>query len=277
MIIISKKLIALDLDGTTLNNNSQLSDLTIKTLNTAVAAGHVVSIVTGRPNRISEQFYDQLGLKSPMINFNGNLGILPHEKWPLEYEYNVDKDIVAELLSKKNELGIKLMAIEGRDLFMANRGATIDMGFFPTILKAGQHLTHRNLQENHSPISITVAVEPDAMATMTSYVENHFGNQVSISPWGGKYSIVEIAAKGIQKATGVKILADYYGISQADIIAIGDEHNDTTMIDYAGLGVAMKNAIPSIKKAANVITKYTNEEDGVAKFLNHQLDLQVAE
>lgn len=277
VIIINKKLIALDLDGTTLNNNSQLSELTIKTLKTAVAAGHVVSIVTGRPNRISEQFYDQLGLKSPMINFNGNLGILPHEQWPLEYEYNVDKDIVAELLSKKNELGIKLIAIEGRDLFMANRGATIDMGFFPTILKAGQQLTHQNLQDHHNPISITVAVEPEAMVTMTSYVETHFGDQVSISPWGGKYSIVEIAAKGIQKATGVKILSDYYGIYQADIIAIGDEHNDTTMIDYAGLGVAMKNAIPSIKNAANMITKYTNEEDGVAKFLNHQLDLQLAE
>lgn len=277
VIIINKKLIALDLDGTTLNNNSQLSDVTIKTLNTAVKAGHVVSIVTGRPNRISEQFYDQLGLHTPMINFNGNLGIFPHEQWPLEYEYNVDKDIVAELLSKKNELGIKLIAIEGRDLFMANRGATIDMGFFPTILEANQRLTHQNLQTNHNPISITIAVEPDAMVTMTSYVESHFGDQVSISPWGGKYSIVEIAAKGIQKATGVKILSDYYGISQEDIIAIGDENNDTSMINYAGLGVAMKNAIPSIKQAANVVTRFTNEEDGVAKFLNHELDLQVAQ
>ena len=275
MIIISKKLIALDLDGTTLNDDSRLSDLTVKTLRKAVTAGHIVSIVTGRPNRISEQFYDQLALDSPMINFNGSLGMLPHEKWPLEYEYNVDKDIVAELLTKKSELGIKLIAIEGRDLFMANRGATVDMGFFPTILESNQKLSHQNLRDN--PISITLAVDPAAMSTMSDYVNGHFGDQVSISPWGGKYPIVELAAKGIQQATGVKILADYYGIAQKDIIALGDEHNDTTMIKYAGLGVAMKNAIPDIKKIADVTTQYTNEENGVARFLNQYLELQIAE
>ena len=81
---MKRKLIAIDLDGTTLNSQSQISSKTKAVLNKAVKAGHVVSIVTGRPNRISEHFYDELGLKSPMINFNGAVGHLPHRAWDKE-------------------------------------------------------------------------------------------------------------------------------------------------------------------------------------------------
>lgn len=106
MSIITKKLIALDLDGTTLNNDGKISPQTKTTINQAVKAGCVVSLVTGRPNRISENFYDELNLNTPMINFNGNLGILPHQQWPREYQYTIDKEIVMELLEKSQELGL---------------------------------------------------------------------------------------------------------------------------------------------------------------------------
>lgn len=68
---MNRKLIAIDLDGTTLNNQARLSQKTIDTIGCASKAGHIVSIVTGRPNRISQSIYDQLHLETPMINFNG--------------------------------------------------------------------------------------------------------------------------------------------------------------------------------------------------------------
>lgn len=271
MIIINKKLIALDLDGTTLDNNAQLSEITKTAIKKVVAAGHVVSIVTGRPNRLSENFYDELNLTSPMINFNGNLGTQPHDSWSLEYEYNVNKEIVAELLSKQNELGINLMAVEGRSLFMANRGASKDMGFFPTILKSNQILDAKNLKTN--PISITVQMHPEAIGNLANYVNTHFKDDVTITPWGGNSPVMELAAKGIQKDTGVKRVADYYGIAQKDIMAFGDESNDYAMIKYAGLGVAMKNAISEIKSIANATTDFNNQENGVAHFLTNYFEL----
>ena len=66
---------------------------------------------------------------------------------------------------------------------------------------------------------------------------------------------------------GVEKIADYYNIPQKDIIALGDEDNDYEMIQFAGHGVAMKNAIPSIKKIANDSTDHTNDEQGLARYL----------
>ena len=275
MIIITKKLIALDLDGTTLNNDTQISAKTIATIHAAEKQGYIVSIVTGRPNRLSENYYDELHLKTPMINFNGNLGILPHQAWDREYQYTINKEIVTELLEKSKPLGLSLIAVEGRNMFLANRGLNSGFGFFPSTLKTNQVLSCQSLKEN--PISITVQVEPELKAGLIDFVQTQFGDQVEVSPWGGPHPIVEIATKGIHKSTGLKFLADYYGILQKDIIAFGDEGNDLTMMQYAGTGVAMKNAIDRIKDLADDVTDFTNDEDGVANYLQVHMDIAVGQ
>ena len=104
---MKQHLIAIDLDGTTLNNQSKLTPTTIKTLQTLSRQGHLVSIVTGRPYLISGHLYDQIGLKTPMINFNGALGHIPHRKWAGEYAVNVTREMTLDLLAHKQELGIK--------------------------------------------------------------------------------------------------------------------------------------------------------------------------
>ena len=68
---MQKKIIAVDLDGTALDKNEQLSHKTINILQKASQAGHIVSIITGRPYRISSQYYKQRGIPNPIINFNG--------------------------------------------------------------------------------------------------------------------------------------------------------------------------------------------------------------
>ncbi|GAA2978460.1 Cof-type HAD-IIB family hydrolase [Lentilactobacillus parakefiri] len=273
MITITKKLIALDLDGTTLNNDSQISAKTAETIQAAADQGYIVSIVTGRPNRLSENFYDDLKLTTPMINFNGNLGILPHQAWNREYQYTIDKEIVTELLAKSKPLGLSLVAVEGRNMFLANQGLSSGFGFFPSTLTTNQILSNKSLKEN--PISITVQVKPELKQGLIDFVEQQFGDEVEVSPWGGPNPIVEIATKGVHKSTGLKFLADYYGILQKDIIAFGDEGNDLTMMQYAGTGVAMKNAIAKIKGLADEVTDFTNDEDGVARYLQDRLDIAV--
>ena len=261
------------MDGTTLNNDSQISAKTAETIQAAADQGYIVSIVTGRPNRLSENFYDDLKLTTPMINFNGNLGILPHQAWDREYQYTIDKEIVTELLAKSKPLGLSLVAVEGRNMFLANQGLSSGFGFFPSTLTTNQILSNKSLKEN--PISITVQVKPELKQGLIDFVEQQFGDEVEVSPWGGPNPIVEIATKGVHKSTGLKFLADYYGILQKDIIAFGDEGNDLTMMQYAGTGVAMKNAIAKIKGLADEVTDFTNDEDGVARYLQDRLDIAV--
>ncbi len=76
----------------------------------------------------------------------------------------------------------------------------------------------------------------------------------------------------MSKAVGLQRIAAHYNIPQENIIAFGDEDNDYEMIDYAGTGVAMGNAIDGLKGKANEVT-LSNEEDGIAVFLEKKLNL----
>jgi Cof subfamily protein (haloacid dehalogenase superfamily) len=77
-------------------------------------------------------------------------------------------------------------------------------------------------------------------------------------------NLLEFMPKGITKAYGISLLAKDLGIEQEEVMCIGDEENDLPMIEYAGIGVAMANAISRVKEIADVVTD-SNEEDGVAK------------
>ena len=70
-------------------------------------------------------------------------------------------------------------------------------------------------------------------------------------------------SKGIDKATSLDRLAKSLNIKQEEVMAFGDGYNDLSMIEYAGLGVAMENAVDGVKQRANMITK-SNNEDGIA-------------
>ncbi len=90
---------------------------------------------------------------------------------------------------------------------------------------------------------------------------------------GGPTPTLEIVAAGIQKAMGVEEIANYYKISRENIIAFGDEANDYEMIQYAGLGVVMKNGVDGLKEVSDDITSYTNHEHGLAKYLTEYFSL----
>ncbi|WP_143461994.1 Cof-type HAD-IIB family hydrolase [Levilactobacillus enshiensis] len=268
---MERKLIAIDLDGTTLNSAAQLSPKTKAVLAQARQAGHIVSIVTGRPNRISEGIYDELNLDGPMINFNGSLGHIPHHHWQDEYQYTINKEVAYDLLQHREELGIDMIAAEGKHMFLAVRDHPVEVGFFPPVLQSNQILNQKTLQEN--PTSLTVAVERSHQEHLLSYLKHNFGDIVDAAPWGGPNSVVELGVKGVQKATGVEVLAHHFHVERKNIVAFGDEHNDSAMIDYAGWGVAMQNATPTIKGLANDITPLDNDHDGLASYLQDYLKL----
>ena len=101
---MDQHLIAIDLDGTTLNNRSKLTAETINTLRSAAKDGHIVSIITGRPYRIAQHIYDQIGIQTPMVNFNGALTHIPHQNWDKEYEIELTKELALDLLVHRDEL-----------------------------------------------------------------------------------------------------------------------------------------------------------------------------
>ncbi|MDU6563122.1 MAG: HAD-IIB family hydrolase, partial [Streptococcus sp.] len=77
--------------------------------------------------------------------------------------------------------------------------------------------------------------------------------------------ILEVMPKGVHKAVGLRLLTDYLALDKSQVMAMGDEENDLTMLEWAGLGVAMANAVPKAKAVAKAVTTKTNEESGVAE------------
>ena len=92
-----------------------------------------------------------------------------------------------------------------------------------------------------------------------------FKDEIEIDSWGGPLNILEISSKNVNKAYALNYLLGIYNMDKKDLIAFGDEHNDTEMLAFAGTGYAMKNASPVLLPYADQQLNFSNEEDGVAK------------
>ncbi|MBM7709932.1 Cof-type HAD-IIB family hydrolase [Enterococcus lemanii] len=267
---MTKKLIAIDLDGTTLNRHSKISPRTIDVLKKASAAGHHVSIATGRPFRMSAQYYQELALDTPMINFNGGLVHKPYQKWPFEKEHFIQKEIAFEILAQKENLNLDFVAAESRDTFYINRLEDFESSFFAAD-KATEANLFNNLKTN--PTSLLIKTKHEFVSKVSTTLMNQFENEIDVRTWGGPNAILEIVPKGVQKAMALEVVAESFKIKPKNIIAFGDEHNDLELLSYAGWGVAMKNGTDQLKSVANDITEKTNDEDGLAEYLEQHLAL----
>ena len=115
--MMKKKMIAIDLDGTLLNQESQLSEYTISTIKKVRKQGHLVLIATGRPYRMAETFYQQLELDTPMINFNGSLVHIPNRRWEWEKNVLIDKSYLLEFLKSEDTFEAEFIAGEYKNKF----------------------------------------------------------------------------------------------------------------------------------------------------------------
>lgn len=267
---VNKKLIAIDLDGTTLNTESQISKRTFDVLTRATKAGHYVTIATGRPFRMSDQFYRQLALKTPMINFNGGLVHKPRQVWANETEFSVSKEIAFELMAQKENLNLDFVAAENRETFFIDQLEGFDQRFF-----SSDSITEENLLKNmkSDPTSLLVKTQNEFAESVALRINDQFNDTVDVRTWGGPHAILEIVPKGVHKALGLSVISDYLKIDSKNIIAFGDEHNDLEMLEYAGWGVAMANGTAQLKSIANDVTDKTNAEDGLADYLENLLAL----
>lgn len=270
--LLNKKLIAIDLDGTTLNQDSMITSKTKETLKKAINAGHHVSIATGRPFRMSHQFYQQLELTTPMVNFNGALVHIPNQHWDGERETLINREIAFEILSQKKQLNLDFIAAENRDTFFIDSFDFFDEKIFASSRPGEKNLlSPKNLTTN--PTSLLVRTDKRFAEAVSAELTRQFGSYVDVRTWGGPTAILEIVSKGIQKAKGVQEIANYLSIDQQDVIAFGDEHNDLELLDYAGWGVAMANGTDQLKGIANDVTPLSNQEDGLAVYLEKLLKL----
>ncbi len=266
-----KHLIALDLDGTLLRNDKTISDRTKAVLKTLMEQGHYVMIATGRPYRSSAQYYKELALKTPIVNFNGAFVHHPLSASWGSFHTPLDIGIAKEIVDACNSYSFHNIIAEIQDdVYLHNQNEHL----LDIFNMGNPKITIGDLRSYlpSSPTSLLIHAEPDDVTTIRSHLSEVHAELIDHRRWGDPFHVIEIVKSGLHKAVGIQRVANYLNIPQSRIIAFGDEDNDLEMLEYANIGVAMGNGISAVKNIANVTT-VSNEEDGVALFLEDRFNL----
>ncbi|WP_249870132.1 Cof-type HAD-IIB family hydrolase [Oceanobacillus saliphilus] len=271
-----KHLIALDLDGTLLTDNKEISNRTKQTVLTAMKEGHVVVIATGRPHRASIDYYKELGLNTPMVNFNGALIHHPSDRtWDFAMHTPMPVKTAHTIIDACYELNVNnILAEVMDDVYLDTFDRDIIDIFQQTKNEPPFIIGDLKQKLTEDPTSVLIHPKEDHIHELRSHLNDFHAEIIEHRKWGAPWNIIEIIKKGMNKAVGLKKIADYYNIPQNRVIAFGDEDNDLEMIDYAGVGVAMGNAISELKSISKHQT-LTNQEDGIGIFLEEYLNIKV--
>lgn len=264
---MKKKLIAVDLDGTALHDHHQLNEDSKRALMAAKEAGHTVVIATGRPYRGSLKFYRELGLDTPIINFNG--AYIHH---PANHEFEeIIEQITIESAMEIFDSPIKEHIInavcEYKDhLYILNKESFLGEWVWMDNVASVKYGVFSETLDT-PPSGFVMQVTPGTEHEVMDYIRTHFSNVVSCRNWGdGFQNIIEVYKMDINKGVAIGKVAKQLGFDVEDIIVFGDGDNDMEMIQYAGVGVAMENGLDELKAVANHITK-RNTEGGIAHYL----------
>ncbi|WP_379969990.1 Cof-type HAD-IIB family hydrolase [Ectobacillus sp. sgz5001026] len=267
-----KHLIALDLDGTLLKDDKTISLRTKIALQKARELGHIVAISTGRPYRASSLYYHELQLDTPIVNFNGAYVHHPLDASWGQYHTPLHVSTSKEIIEACSQFGIKNMYAEVGDDVYANFK---DEGLNHIFQLGSPKIYTGDLLHmlNDHPTCLLIDAEESKVENIRQHLTNAHAEIIDHRRWASPWHIIEIVKSGMNKAIGLQKLTEYYGIPKANVIAFGDEDNDLEMIDFAGRGIAMGNAIDRLKTIANDVT-LTNEEDGIAIYLESLLNLK---
>lgn len=266
---MTKKLIAIDLDGTLLHSDHTISDYSVSVIRQVIAKGHTVILATGRPYQTSKAYYKQLGLDTPMINFNGALTHLPGKIWAGEHAVTISIDHVRELLEQADQFELDFISTEYKNRFFVtlDRKDAIDPSIFGlTQLTEELRLFPEKITEE--PLSLLVQTRHADKYRLARDIKAHFNQELEVDSWGGPLNILEFSPKGVNKAYALEKLLAQLGFERRDLIAFGDEHNDTEMLAFAAKSYAMKNANPMLLEFADEQLPWTCNEDGVTKKLS---------
>lgn len=257
-------LIILDLDGTLLDDNKEISLDTIKYLKHLESEGHYIVIATGRPLVWVTEYYNELDLKTPIICYNGSL-IYEREDSPYpSREIAFDIDFVIKYWNKIKENSVNIILQIGNELFQDNVDDFNDI--FPWTKRfMDSYIVHTGPLEkvlNKKPL--TILIHTKGNEKYKDYFLNSIKGEkdLGIRFWFDS-PFFELYKDNVSKMSSAEELRVRYGIDKENVIAFGDAENDEEMLRFANHSYAMKNAHELVKTYAKNVTEFDNNHEGV--------------
>ena len=279
------KIISLDLDGTLLNNQKEISSYSESILKRLQEKGYIIVLNSGRFYRETKKFVHQLHLKQYHGYVCSCNGVLV---------YNINKDTKQsfEIVKKEDAKAIMKLAlnyhlltyIQSHDKYYANTvryqrilfyiTKTVTKLIHPILPKKLKYLSYRILdlnvcKETQIPpfpflekmcfIGLPFQLKALQKAVKSMYPNYHFFSVNDFS--------IELVHNSVSKANALAYICEQLNCSLTNVIAFGDSGNDKPLLEQAGIGVIMKHAKSIVRGITPYKSEYTNQMDGVARYL----------
>ncbi len=266
---MTKKLIVSDIDGTLLRSDKKISEATATAIFDYIDRGHVFAIATGRMHGAGRLVTQMLDYDGFLISCNG--AVVKHLKTgeviqAVEMDKQTVRDITA--ICRAHDAYFHFYSIEAiyaeKVMHLAKKfydqmralpkAYHFDVCFMPDILEG---------LDDRAVYKVGVySDDPERFEAVMTAINALDGIQTCKS----LETSFDVMAKGVSKALGIQAIQKYYDIPVADVISFGDNENDTEMVTYAGIGVAMANGTEALKRVADFVT-VSNDDDGLVHAL----------
>lgn len=257
------KMIVLDLDGTLTNAQKEITPKTKAALLKAQQQGVRIMLASGRPTYGIVPPAEQLEIGRHggyILAYNGGV-ILDWSTRKVVYEQTLDETLVPQIYREAMAAGMQILTYQGEAIATTD---TQDEYVRHEAFINKMPLVQYNdfLAQVTYPINKCLVVGPPApLHQLELRLAREMEGKISV--YRSADFFLECVPLGIDKAQSIDRLITLLGINRSEVIACGDGYNDLSMIQFAGLGVAMSNANADIQARADFVT-LSNEEDGVA-------------
>lgn len=261
-------LIAIDIDGTLIRGNAGVSAPVFEAIQRVVKAGKRIVLCTGRPFPGARRYMEELRLTQEgdfLITYHGALvqrtdtleTVIHHElsMADLQLWHEFVQDVGVNFQAVRND-GVYMDAVD------VEPQALIEPFFNELPLRL------RDFDQLNSTLNFSKFIMADQfelIEKLEEQIPRSFREKFTVVR--SVENAIEVLNKDASKGQSLSELAEYLEIPRERVMAIGDSGNDIDMVEYAGLGVAMGNAIPAVKDVADIITDSV-DEDGVATAIN---------
>lgn len=258
------KLLAIDMDGTLLNERHEVSPAVLAALDAVRERGIRLVLCSGRPIAGMRPYLAELGLMGPddyAIGYNGAY-VERTAAAEVLFEYTLSLGDVRDLYELSLRLGSPMHIFADHALYTPNKDInefTINEAFLN-----GLPLYYRTMDELDSGMSYQKVLfidDPESLAVTRAALPRELYDRFTIVQSAPHF--LEFIPSVTSKGHAVKRLAEALGVKREEVMTFGDNENDLSMLEYAGCGVAMGNAVDAVKSVADFETR-SNTEDGVA-------------
>lgn len=270
------KAVMIDLDGTLLTDDKKITDFSNQILQKLYDNGIKIIIATGRGLSRAKQLTEKLDFDKIILANNGAI-IHSSSNIATDEDLKLESNVVDELSTLSEEYGIRPYFFVENKCALLIQDEDDKKNFVDSVGDIGEIMTvsERNLPIDDC-VSMIMIARKDRIYDIVDHIKTNpnVTYHIHTKYFSKNIRMLEVQNVNTDKYKRAIHVLKHFGITSDEVVSIGDAHNDLEMVVNSGLGVAMKNSDDILRQNADIITQYTNEEDGMAKFLEELFELR---